>query len=270
MPDQPSCFLHPDRPPVKECPNCRTLVCGECIVHLALAVMCKRCYVPANAPPPPTAPVTPYVAWEDRSVGRFRRFWNTWSEVASKPDEFFARLPAADGHGLWAGISYNYMWYGQLLLLSSLCIIPFGGIIFAVIASQSGPAEGATAGLAIAAGVGMILAGVLLGIPLMLLIFTTVLHVSGKLLGARLPYETSFRIFSYTWATTSVATLVPYAGVLAQVAWQSVVLYFAGKRVAGLSQERAVLYCLSPLVLWLGCCLGYVGIFVVAAAAGGK
>lgn len=267
----PACHFHPDRPPVKECPNCRTPVCAECIVHLDLSVMCKRCWVPAGTPLPPEPKPEPFVAWENSAEGAFNRFWKTWAEIAGKPQDFFARLPAANGRGLWAALSFNYMWAAHTCALMLVCCVPIAGI-FMVIAATAAAGSGGSQGAEVGAMLGGVGVAVIVGIPvaialiipIMLFVYAACSHVVGKMMGVAAPFETTWRIVGYSVAVSSVAQMIPYAGALAALAWLCVLLYFGAKKTLGLTENQSILYCLAPVIPTVMCCVSY---FALAIAA---
>ncbi len=259
-----TCTFHRDRPAAKECPNCGTRVCTDCLLHLGDRIFCMRC-APTAAPAQPV-PAEVRVPWEDGTGGLLQRFWSSWVLFVTKPDQVFTGLPGDSG--LWPGLSFAYAMLGQLMALGMCCGIPILAMLAA--ADLSAGHQGANQ-----PPVAMIVAGIAVGVPIAIALMVPIslfvvgalLHLPARALGSAANFNLTFRIVGYIFATVYPANLIPYVGGGCIVPiWFSVLCYFAGRHALKLSDQRAIVFALVPVLLAILCFGGAVGFGFLAAA----
>lgn len=263
-PGPATCFFHRDRLAVKECPSCRTMVCGDCLLAEGDVLKCMRCASPAPVQPPAQAEPAS-VPWETGEGNFFVRFWASWIQFVSKPDQAFAGLPRDSG--FWPGLSYVYMLYAHFVSLILLCGIPLTllGFVAQFAPSGSGQGDPAMGVILLVLVIGFPLAGAVC-IPIGLFLSAGAMHLAARALGSPASFDLSFRSMCYIVGTTSPVSIIPYAGAGCIVPiWNCVLYYFAGKRALRLSDERAVVFALVPVLLGVVC----IGTGIATAVAAG-
>jgi hypothetical protein len=215
-------------------------------------------------------------AWEERQrLGIVKAAWETVKDVLLKPGECFSKMKREGGMNspllfllLTGGVGmviaqiYNFFLQGAMMSMAGL-----GG-------AQGGaaPPMAAMFGTTV---VGMVV-GMVLG-PFILLVVTLVwagiMHLCLMMLkGANQPYETTLRVTCYAYGATTLLQVVPVCGGIAGPIWALIALCIGLAKAHETSAEKGAGAVLIPFVV---CCLGFVGLYVVAfgaiaaAAAGG-
>lgn len=269
------CPNHPDQVPTRQCPSCSQWICEECVVHVPNGFLCRTCYAPQREPAPAVEPpvVGPYLAWEDRSKNVFARFWSTWSQVVTKPQEFYTQLPQQTG--TWPVVTYYLMLQAQLMAPVMICMVPaflVMGIVLAV--APTGPGQAPPPFpmwiLPIVLLVGMPIVIFVTAI-LSIWIPATAVHAGLLLLGGRTPMETTVRAVGYAVGTVMLASMIPYIGPGCIIPiWLSILVYYAGIHTFRLSQERAMILASIPAVLALTCAVSSVAVGMLGAILDAK
>jgi hypothetical protein len=219
--------------------------------------------------PPPAPETVPLIPWEDSSRPTFDALFETIKLLTVSPGEAFRRMPVAGGISRplffaivigWASIAVAVFWnvllQGMWLpFMESMDDVAGMGVIY---------------GMTIGWGLLMVVLAplfVIIGV----FIAAAILHLMLMILGgADSGFEATVRVVCYT-QTAQLAGIVPFCGGLIALVW-TVVLYVTGFSTAHrISQGKALVAVLLPLVLC--CAMSIVFVFVaggIAAIAGSQ
>jgi len=214
--------------------------------------------------PPPVPDTVPVIPWEDPTQHGFDGLFETVKLLAMSPGEAFRRMPLTGGIGRplffaivigWVSIAFAVGWN---VLLQGMWL-PFLESVDDV------AGMGAMYGLTIGWGLMMVVLAplfVIIGV----FIAAAVLHLMLLILGgADSGFEATVRVVCYT-QTAQLAGIIPLCGGIIALVW-TIVLYVTGFSTAHrISQGKAVLAVLLPVVL---CCAFLVFVVLVAGGSAG-
>jgi hypothetical protein len=198
--------------------------------------------------------------WEIKGQS-FSSWWETMSMIIGNPSLAFSRMRQTGGLG--SPIMFAVWGIGVPVALM-LCILVPMAILLGVGAGQEG---GAGAGIGI--GAGMVAVFVVAAIFYVFfaatvggLIGAAVYHLCLLLVGgARQPFETTFRVFSFSQGAivpVGVAlTFIPYIGPLVQMVWAIVLLIIGLSKAHEIPGGKAALAVLLPFALTMACCFAF-------------
>lgn len=235
------------------------------------------------APPPPGYPpgYTPMpsggvVAWEDKSLGLFGRWWGTFKEVAFNPKRFYEA--AAQNDDPWPAVTFsvtNGAIVGLVMgLFFALIYVAIGGL-GAAFASSGGKMTGPAAGIfGVIAAVGV---GVGIVVPLLLILTGFLspwiaggLHHLGLAMvgGTSRPYSSTVRVVGYASAA-QIFSFFPGAGGILSIGLMIVYMVIGFEQTHRCGTGKAVF---GALWTWLLICVCYCGCYALlgfmTAAAG--
>ncbi len=203
----------------------------------------------------PAASARTQTPWENRAaLGFFKAFFATLKESLFNPGQFFKSMPVFGGiadplvYALIAGMvgmTISYAW--QILLEQS-----FSGFM---------PAElRGAAGYQLFQGVGIAIAGLIIPIAIIVMLFlwAGILHVCLLLVrGATNGFEATFRAAAYSYGA-NIFMAVPLCGGIIALVWSMVLAIIGLKEAHGISGGKASFAVLFPLA---ACC----GIIILMA-----
>lgn len=203
-------------------------------------------------------------AWERRDVlGMPKAAIETIKAVLSRPSEVFARMKQEGG--LASPLIFNVI-VGSIGGLATVAYqFVFQASTFAMIPNQGGNGGQQVAAVA---GVGMILFIYALFVPVMVVaasfLGAGLLHLSLMILKcANRPFETTFRVHSYSAGSAAVLQLVPLCGAWVSGIWALVCTVIGISKTHNISTGKAVLAVFLPMI---ACCV-IVGVFAAIFAA---
>jgi len=219
---------------------------------------------PAFAPPPEVPAPRP-IPFEDLEAipGFWARVGAMFRMVFSNPLELFDRVPATTGIG--APWRFLLLMSVPIFLIMALLFFFLGmGIMLAAL-EEAGKPEGRT----IAAVMPLIFGAILLLMPLFtflgMVIGGALNHVFLWMWGGLRPgvgMNQTIRAYGYASAFIQIGGLIPYIGILVQVAGM-VVIGMGLARMHRTDPWRGVCAALTPLLLL--CCCAAIGIFAALA-----
>ncbi len=216
----------------------------------------------ASAPEPPALRPVPF---EDREAlpGFWERVGAMFSLVFTHPFELFERVPTTDG--------FAAPW--RFLLLLSVPIFLIVGLVFGLVgmgammaALEEHGAEGRTFAALLPVGFGLLLLLLPLFSFLGMLIGGALNHLFLWMWGGLRPgvgLKHTVRAYGYASAFLQIGGLIPYLGILVQLAGM-VVIGIGLARMHRTDTWRGVCAALTPLVL-VCCCLGAAMALIVPA-----
>ena len=208
--------------------------------------------------------------WEVRRQN-FSSWWDTLSLIIGSPSIAFSRMRQTGGLG--GPIMYAVWGMGVPVALMLCILIPLA-ILLGIGIGQEG---GAGAGIGFGAGmIGAIVVGaifyVLFAATIGALIGAAIYHLCLLMVGgARQPFETTFRVLSFTQGTMMPVGLalsfIPYIGPLVQAVWTIVLLIIGLARAHEIPTGKAALAVLLPFGVMMVCCFGFVFLSVLGGMA---
>jgi hypothetical protein len=235
------------------------------------------------APPPPGYPpgYTPMaaggvVAWEDKSLGLFARWWGTFKEVCFNGKRFHAA--AAQSEDPWPAITFavtNGAILGVLLgVFIAIMYLAIGGI--GAIAAASGGRGMAGPGAAVFGTIAAMGIGFAIAMPIVYITLGFIgpwisggIHHVGLMItgGATRPYSSTVRVVGYSSAP-EVFGVIPGVGGLLWFALKIVSLVIGLDETHKCGTGKAVFAALLPFILICVCYCGCYSVlgFVTAAA----
>jgi hypothetical protein len=223
--------------------------------------------------PPPLPPeggtIPAGTPWERRDqIGLVAALVETTTQVLTGPEAFFQRMPVTGGitGPLVYGLIIGYVGLVASTLYNLVFHMAFGG--FGGLARQSGPLERLAPFLEGGASlVGNLVFGPVV-IVIVLFVWSGIVHLMLLLLGgANRDFEATFRVASYSQAT-SILQIVPVCGSLAAFVYWIVVQVIGVAHAQGITKGKAAAAVLVPMLLVCCCCALAIGI-VAATVAGG-
>ena len=216
-------------------------------------------------PPPLEAPSLRPIPFEDLEAipGFWARVGAMFRLVFTNPLELFDRVPATTGVG--APWRFLLLMSIPIFLIMALLFFFLGmGIVLAAL-EEAGKPEGRT----IAAVMPLIFGAILLLMPLFtflgMVVGGSLSHVFLWMWGGLRPgvgMNQTIRAYGYASAFIQIGGLIPYIGILVQVAGM-VVIGMGLARMHKTDTWRGVCAALTPLLLL--CCCAAIGIFVALA-----
>jgi hypothetical protein len=223
--------------------------------------------------PPPLPPeggtTSSGTPWERRDqIGFVAALVETTSQVLTGPEAFFQRMPTSGGitGPLLYGLIISYVGVVASTLYSLVFHLAFGG--FGALARQNSSLERLAPFLE--GGVSVVY-NLIFGpvfITLGLFIGSGIVHLMLLLLGgANRDFEATFRVTSYSQAT-SILQIVPVCGGLAAFVYWVVVQVIGLSHAQGITKGKATAAVLVPMLLVCCCCALLIGV-IGATVAGG-
>lgn len=254
------------------CPHCRNQIapnlvsCPVCLEPLANRAMPAGAEDIKAAPPPPTLPpaeglgvpeyarvLPPYVAWEDRQLNIFSRWWRTWAGALFQFDDFWRRVPMDAGSR--APLTYVLFFLLQYTNLNLICGTPLVALVW-ILAQRMGP------GFIMAALppdlpllIALYLAAHVVLFLVLLLLLTPAYHLFAKLFRGRGSFDATFRATGYSWGAM-LWMLLPYVGPLLALVFHVVAACHGLACAHRFGKGRAAAAILIPLGLLFGGLVG--------------
>ena len=219
--------------------------------------------VPPPIPPEPGSAVTTTtrtgLPWENReALGLVKAFTDTLMMVLTKPGDAFASMRHAGGFGgplLYAVIGGVA---GFLIYFLYMFAFPSLGAI--------GGGENALAGLLVGTGFFVVVILSPIFIVVGLFIWSAILHLCLMLVGgAKQPFETTFRVVSFSAGSTYPLLIIPLCGGFISGIWNIVAQCIGISRAHEVTTGKAVLAVLLPLIV---CCGGSFALAIIFGVAG--
>lgn len=205
--------------------------------------------------------------WE-RDGASFNSFWATVKEIYSSPQLFFRQMRREGGVGAPLGFAFIG---GMIGGLAAGCY-NIGMQSLALLApNQPGQAAPDPAQLGVMAVLFVVM--VPLGILIQAFVTSGIYHLCLMVLGgARQPYETTFRVVSYSAGATGLLGLIPLCGAVIQGIYA---LVLAGIGLAYSHETSGVKAAFAVLLPVLLCCGGAIVLYgtliaMLVAGAGGR
>ena len=169
--------------------------------------------------------------WEDReSYGTLNAFFQTATKCLLTPTAFFSSLPRRGGF-------LNPILFGVMSIVASF-------VLAYIWYSLLGRGGGGLFGFLI--GMGFVVVGAFLIVPIALFVWSGVLHLCLLMVGgANEGYEGTFRVVSYS-SVTSLFNAIPIAGAIASL-WGIVLTVIGLREVQNTSTGKSVAAVLIPL-----------------------
>ncbi len=237
----PMCAEHPTRAAVGTCERCGAFFCGACASPGGLS-FCKNCEARRR-----------YVAWEDMSLGRGQRFFDTVRSSITELPRFASELPLQGGFRapLTFALLPNLL---ASVIVAAIGVLFIGAMMHAPLfaTSKQGDAVSLIGAVAVfvtyfATALGSVLA--------YLTVWAGVLTGSARVFGAEgLRYESMFRILCYASGLNGLY-VVPVIGTLVLV-YHVVVTVFVISAQGRVSALTALAIIGVPAVLLGTCCCG--------------
>jgi len=214
---------------------------------------------------PGAAPTSTAVAgrtglpWEHRQErGFFNAFIETLSMVLTRPAEAFSMMKREGG-------------FGEPLIYALIggCVGGIVSFLFSLGFQSIGLFADKNNSLAAMTGMGIGSVAMIILLPLLivigLFIWSAIVHLCLMIVGgANQPFETTFRVLSFTHGSTGPLQIVPLCGGLISFVW-AIVCYCIGlARAHETDTGRAVLAVFLPLIV---CCGGLVTLFMFGVGA---
>lgn len=228
-------------------------------------------------PPPGGGSEGPRVAWEDKSLGFFTRWWNTWKAVSFNPTSFFEA--ASVNEDPWPAVTFAI----ATSVVTGLAVGGFLALTYSLLGASAVSANPASAGDNPAAVFSMMMGlGVfsLVMYPAFFAIIALigpwigggVQHVCLSILGGvSRPYTSTVRVVAYSYAAQAWSILPIVGGILSAIF--SLISHITGlAAVHRCSQGKAALAIFLPVILLCGCCcfawsaIGGLGAFLGAGS----
>jgi hypothetical protein len=190
-------------------------------------------------------------AWEQQGPF-FNRIIDTAREVLFRPREFFRAMPKGGG-------------FGQSLLfyVITATVGMLASVLFQLVISSMGNRDQTLAAPVVALFM-------IVFVPLILIvsafISAGIYHLMLMLLGAaRHPYETTFRVVTYSAGATSLLGIIPICGGIVGAIWQIVAVIIGLAEAQETTTGKAAVAVLVPALF---CCVAAAGLLVVAFTFG--
>ena len=246
---QALCAEHPDQAAVGTCARCGNFYCNACAGRRdGPRGFCRRCHAEQA-----------YVAWEDRSLSLWQRYYRTVRSSLVEMPKFAAELPAEGG--VASPLSFALLGTGASVLIATSLLSVFAGLM---VGSFSPPGEqalpaGAMIAIVFVAYGAMGIGGHLAYVAL----WPAILLGTARMLGNReLRYEGLFRVLCYACGLNCFY-FVPLLGMA--VVGYHIVLSAMGIAAQGRTSVGMgfAIYGLPALVFGGCCCGGYVAMIML-------
>lgn len=247
------CAEHPAQPAIGTCARCGNYYCGACAGRRGEAgSYCRNCH-----------PERAYVAWEDRSLTLWQRYYHTVRASLVEMPRFVAELPAEGG--LAQPLLFGLLPTAASVLVGTTLVSALVGLAVGMAPQQQG--QSLPAGV-MAAILFVVYFGMGIGSQLAyLFVWPAVLLGTARMFGnSRLRYEGVFRVLCYACGFNCFY-FVPLLG-MAVLAFQVTVsaMGIAAQGRTTVPMGFAI-YGLPALLLGGCCCAGYVGMVMLAVQA---
>ena len=214
--------------------------------------------------------------WEQRDqLGMLKAGWETIKAVLTRPSETFAAMRREGGLG--SPLLFNVI-FGSIGAIAGLVYQILVNVATGAAAASSTTTTGGDPTAQMVAWIGttggMIVFAILMPLFIALGSFITsgIMHLSLMICGgAKQPYETTFRVYSYASGASTVLQGIPVCGALVSGIWGLVAMCIGLAKAHEIGTGRAVLAVLLPTIV---CCAiiatvvaGFIG---VAAASQGS
>jgi len=210
-------------------------------------------------PPPPQGPAAAPLPWEDPGQPFLEALFETAKLFVTAPGEAFARMRVTGDLGRPLMYAVIFGWIG--IIASQAYDLAFRGAMWQF---MPGMDRGAGFALPVAWSFAlMILAPVF--VLLGLFLWSAILHVALLVLGgAQGGFGATIRTLCYT-GTTSILNVIPFCGGFIGGIWGLVLAVIGLSKAHGISQGKAILAVLLPLLL---CCACIVAAIAIGVGAG--
>lgn len=252
----------------KRCPYCGGEMDGNNCLDCGAIVPLDKQLDPGEAPeiqPAVSVEDSQQIPWERRKeLGFWNALLETFKQIVSGPSEFFAMMSKSGDFG------------GPLIYAIILAVVAvIGSQIWAIIglmplnmlAGLGGAESMGEMAATTAFGVGNSIVAIILapiGVGIGLFVGAGVLHLMLMIVGgATESYETTFRCMAYS-QTAQIAQLIPFIGGLIAAIWGIVLQVIAIREAHEISQGKAILAVVLPMII---CCIGMGVLFAIFGVA---
>lgn len=204
--------------------------------------------------------------WE-RDGYSVRSFWDTATGVLGSPTELFGQMRRSGGLGAPILFALIGGMTGSLISTLWWSLLQAGVFSFAAMAEGADPGEAAATVVMIPFMIMQAIVGGLIGVLMAIFVGSALIHLALMMLGgANYPFETTFRVVSYTNGAVGLLQLIPCIGPLIGLVLYYVATIVGVAETQEISGGKAAAAVFLPLLLCAGLC--FVPIAVLAFIVG--